>query len=76
MSSDPKSKPGQPLSKADKTAEAQDIVAAFLAKGGRIKQMPAVVPTPFACSNCGHTGISGVTPGKVRRCPKCREPLK
>jgi hypothetical protein len=62
-------------SKSEKSAEAQDVVAAFLAKGGRIKQMPPVVPTTFACAECGHTGILGVAVGKVRRCPKCREPL-
>ena len=63
-------------SKADKSAEASDMVAAFLARGGRVKPLPAVVPTHFACSNCGHVGVIGMTEGKaVRRCPKCKEPL-
>ena len=73
----PRPKSGKPQqSKVDKTAEARDAVAAFLAEGGRVKQMPAVVATPFACAECGHTGIIGVAPGKARRCPKCREPLR
>ena len=64
-----------PETKAEKTAEAQDVVAAFLAAGGRIKQLDPVVATAFACANCGHSGIAGFGPGKPRRCPKCREPL-
>ena len=73
--SKPKSR-DQSASRADKSAEASDMVAAFLARGGRIKEMPAVVPTQFACSNCGHVGVIGMTEGKsVRRCPKCKEPL-
>lgn len=51
-------------------------MAAFLAKGGSVTQAPSVVPTAFACSNCGHTGIAGVTKGKTTRCPRCREPLR
>lgn len=70
----PRAKVTPSASKAQKSAEAQDIVAAFLAAGGQVKQMPAVVATAFACA-CGHAGISGVAPGKTRRCPKCREPL-
>jgi predicted nucleic-acid-binding Zn-ribbon protein len=62
-------------SKADKRSDAEDLVAAFLAKGGAIKEMPSVEATAFACKNCGHTGIIGMAPGKKVRCPKCREPL-
>ena len=47
-----------------------------LAKGGTIKEGPAIVPTAFSCANCGHAGIVGVVPGKIGRCPKCREPMK
>jgi len=77
MSWPSKPKSGQPAaSRADRSAEASDMVAAFLARGGQIKAMPAVVPTEFACSNCGHVGVIGMTEGKsVRRCPKCKEPL-
>lgn len=63
------------LSKADRKTEAEDAVAAFLARGGAVKRMPDVVATTFACANCGHTGILGVAEGKRSRCPKCREPL-
>lgn len=70
----PASKKDQP-SKADKRSEAEAQVAAFLARGGAVKEMPAVVATMFACANCGHTGTIGVAPGKKPRCPKCREPL-
>lgn len=62
-------------SKADKRSDADALVAAFLAKGGAIKEMPSVEPTTFACKTCGHTGIIGVAPGKKARCPKCREYL-
>jgi hypothetical protein len=62
-------------SKADKRSTADDLVAAFLAKGGAIKEMPTVEATAFACKNCGHTGIIGMAPGKKVRCPKCRDPL-
>ena len=34
-------------------------VAAFLTRGGVIKQGPAITPTSFACANCGHAGIVG-----------------
>ena len=64
-------KANQP-SKAEKTSEAADAVAAFLARGGAVKQMPAVVATTFVCTTCGHTGVIGVAPGKNARCPKCR----
>ena len=60
------------ITKAEKTAAAQDVVAAFLAAGGRVKKMPAVAATIFACANCGHSGIAGVSAGKVRKCPRCR----
>ena len=73
--SKPKSR-DQGATRADKSAEASDMVAAFLARGGQIKSMPSVVPTQFACKNCGHVGVIGMTEGKaVRRCPKCKEPL-
>jgi rubrerythrin len=62
-------------SKADKRNDADELVAAFLAKGGAIKEMPSVEATAFACKTCGHTGIIGMAPGKKVRCPKCREPL-
>jgi hypothetical protein len=62
-------------SKADRRSEAEALAAAFLAKGGTVKEMPAVVATSFACLTCGHTGTIGVAPGKKPRCPKCREPL-
>jgi hypothetical protein len=68
----PVPKKDQP-SKADKRSDADAMVAAFLAKGGAIKEMPSVEPTMFACKTCGHTGIIGVAPGKKARCPKCRE---
>jgi hypothetical protein len=67
---------GNRLSKADHKTQADDAVAAFLARGGSVKQMPAVVATTFACANCGHTGILGIAEGKSPRCPKCREPLR
>ena len=70
----PVSKKDQP-SKADKRTEAEAEVAAFLARGGSVKAMPAVVPTAFACATCGHAGIVGIAPGKHGRCPKCRTPL-
>jgi predicted RNA-binding Zn-ribbon protein involved in translation (DUF1610 family) len=50
-------------------------MAAFLARGGAVKQMPAVVATTFVCPNCGHAGILGIAEGKGARCPKCRERL-
>jgi hypothetical protein len=62
-------------SKADKRSDADALVAAFLAKGGAIKEMPSVEATAFACKTCGHTGIIGIAAGKKPRCPKCREPL-
>ncbi len=60
-------------SKADKRSDAEDLVAAFLAKGGAIKEMPSVEATAFSCKTCGHAGIVGMAPGKRTRCPKCRE---
>ncbi|MCB1501151.1 MAG: hypothetical protein KDK07_15410 [Bauldia sp.] len=63
------------VSKADKRSDAEDLVAAFLARGGAIKEMPAVEATTFTCKTCGHTGIIGMAPGKKVRCPKCRELL-
>ena len=59
-------------SKANRKSEAADAVAAFLARGGAVKQMPAVVATMMACPTCGYTGIVGMAPGKSARCPKCR----
>ena len=67
---------GAAASKADKTAEARDEIAVFLARGGQIKTMPSVVTMTFACVNCGHAGTIGVAQGKAPRCPKCREPLR
>ena len=67
---------GGGASRSDKAAEARDEVAAFLARGGRIKTMPSVVTIVFACTNCGHTGTIGVAHEKAPRCPKCREPLR
>lgn len=66
---------GAPQSKAEKRNEAEDVVAAFLASGGTVKRMPTVEATPFACGSCGHAGILGVSPGKSRKCPKCRAAL-
>ncbi len=63
---------GPPQSRADRRSEADDAIAAFLARGGAVKQMPAVVATTFACATCGHTGILGIASGKTSRCPKCR----
>ena len=76
MNPKPNAKSGAAPSKADKAAEARDEVAAFLARGGKIKTMPSVVTMTFACANCGHTGTIGVAHGKAPRCPKCREPLQ
>ena len=75
MSFRPRAKAPGPDSKVEKAAEAQDLVAAFLAKGGGIKKIEAVTTSTFACANCGHVGIIGAAVGKVRKCPKCREPL-
>jgi predicted RNA-binding Zn-ribbon protein involved in translation (DUF1610 family) len=66
---------GSPSSRADRRSEADDAMAAFLSKGGAVKQMPAVVATSFVCPNCGHAGILGIAAGKAARCPKCRERL-
>jgi hypothetical protein len=71
----PLPKEGQP-SKAEKRSGAEDLVAAFLAKGGAVSKMPSVEPTAFACGTCGHAGIAGFAPGKARKCPKCRSALK
>ena len=69
--------PGRaPVSRADRKNEAEAALAAFLARGGAVKQAPSVVPTVFACKSCGHSGIAGVTEGKTTRCPRCREPLR
>jgi hypothetical protein len=70
----PLPKEGQP-SKAEKRSGAEDLVAAFLAKGGSVNKMPSVEPTAFACATCGHAGIMGFAPGKTPKCPKCRSPL-
>ena len=70
----PVPKKDQP-SKADKRSDAEAMVAAFLAKGGAIKEMPSVEATAFSCKTCGHAGIVGIAPGKKARCPKCREYL-
>jgi len=63
-------------SKAERQAEAESAVAAFLAKGGAVKQMPAVVATTIACASCGYTGVMGLAEGKTGRCPKCRVLLR
>ena len=62
----PLPKSNQP-SKADNRSDAEAMVAAFLARGGAIKEMPAVEPTTFTCKTCGHTGIIGIAPGKKAR---------
>ena len=62
-------------SRADRKSEADAALAAFLSRGGAVTQGPSVVPTAFACSSCGHSGIAGVAEGKMPRCPKCRQPL-
>jgi hypothetical protein len=67
---------GVPQHKAEKRNEAEDVVAAFLAAGGTVKRMPTVEATAFACGSCGHAGVLGVSPGKTRKCPKCRALLK
>jgi len=61
-----------PQTKAEKRNEAEEVLAAFLAAGGTVKRMPSVEATPFACGSCGHAGILGASPGKRRKCPKCR----
>jgi len=66
---------GPPPSKADRRSEGEDIVAEFLAKGGAITRVPAVEPTAFGCTACGHTGIAGFALKKTRKCPRCRAPL-
>jgi hypothetical protein len=71
----PLPKEAQP-SKAEKRSGAEDLVAAFLAKGGSVSKMPSVEPTAFACGTCGHAGIMGFAPGKTPKCPKCRSALK
>ena len=64
-----------PATRADRKSEAEAAMAAFLSKGGAVKQVPSVVPTMFACSECGHARIAGMTEGKTTRCPRCRQPL-
>jgi hypothetical protein len=64
-----------PVSRADRKSEAEAALAAFLGRGGAVKQGPSVVPTMFSCSGCGHSGIAGIAGGKTARCPRCREPL-
>jgi hypothetical protein len=64
-----------PVTRADRKNEAEAALAAFLKGGGAVKQAPSVVPTMFACAECGHTGIAGMTEGKTTRCPRCRQPL-
>ena len=66
---------GPQPSKADRRSESEDIVAEFLAKGGAVTRVPAIEPTAFGCAACGHTGIAGFAPGKMRKCPRCRAPL-
>ena len=70
----PLSKGSQP-SKADRRSESENIVAEFLSKGGAVTRAQAIEPTAFGCAACGHTGIAGFAPGKVRKCPRCRAPL-
>lgn len=67
---------GDKQSKAERRSEAEDVVAAFLAAGGTVSRLPSEQATSFVCSSCGHTGITGTTPGKSGRCPKCRAPLR
>jgi hypothetical protein len=69
------SKGHNPQSKTEKSAEARDVVEAFLKAGGSIRRMPTVAVSAFACANCGHAGIAGATAGRVRKCPKCKQPL-
>lgn len=66
---------GPQPSKADRRSESEDIIAEFLAKGGAVTRVPSTEPTTFACASCGHAGIAGFAPGKVRKCPRCRAPL-
>ena len=58
--------PGRPKTQAD------DAIAAFLAQGGVVKQMPTVATALIACSSCGYSGVVGVTAGKQGRCPRCQ----
>jgi hypothetical protein len=48
---------GPPRTRADRRSEADDAMAAFLARGGAVKQMPTVVATTFVCPNCGHASL-------------------
>jgi hypothetical protein len=66
---------GPPQSKAERRSETEDIVAAFLAKGGSVTRVPGAEPVAFACGSCGHAGIAAFAPGKTRKCPKCRATL-
>jgi len=67
--------PAVPTSRADRKTQADDAIAAFLAQGGVVKQMPTVATALIACSSCGYSGVVGVTAGKQGRCPRCRTPL-
>jgi hypothetical protein len=71
----PMAKHGEHKTKAELKAEAEAAMAAFMSKGGAVKQMPTVEPIAFACGNCGHAGTIGVRPGQTMKCPKCRSPL-
>ncbi|MFO1183211.1 MAG: hypothetical protein U1E56_00325 [Bauldia sp.] len=67
---------GPKLSKEQLKAQAEAALKGFQAKGGVVSQLDAVVPTAFACANCGHTGMIGVRAGQKIKCPKCREVIK
>ncbi|HZP19809.1 MAG TPA: hypothetical protein VFB16_06315 [Bauldia sp.] len=62
-------------SRIEKKSEAEDALAAFLARGGMVTKAAPVVATTIACANCGYTGIVGIAEGKTGRCPRCREKL-
>ena len=64
---------GPKLSKEELKAQAEAAMKAFQAKGRVVDQLDAVIPTTFACANCGHTGTIGVRAGQKIKCPKCRE---
>jgi predicted Zn-ribbon and HTH transcriptional regulator len=62
-------------SRNERKNEAEDAMAAFLARGGTVTKAAPVVATTIACSNCGYTGVVGIAEGKSGRCPRCREKL-
>ena len=67
---------GPKLTKEQLKAQAEAAMKGFQAKGGVVQALDAVIPTTFACANCGHTGTIGVRAGQRIRCPKCRETIK